>query len=80
MSARTILITEVNRGIGFSVLQALVTRSPSDPYLLAARSTKNGESAIREIPKSSVQAEIDNVELDVARGLSIKAAEPEIRK
>lgn len=80
MSPRTILITGANRGIGFSILQALATRSPSDHYLLAARSTENGESAIQELRKSGVQAEIDVLELDVASEPSIKAAEREVQK
>lgn len=80
MSPRTILITGANRGIGFSILQALATRSPSDHYLLAARSTKNGELAIQELRKSGVQAEIGVVELDVATESSIKGAEQEVRK
>ena len=80
MSPRTILITGANRGIDFSILQALATRSPSDHYLLAARSTENGESAIQELRKSGVQAEIDLLELDVASEPSIKAAEREVRK
>lgn len=80
MSPRTILITGANRGIGFSVLQALATRSPSDHYLLAARSTKNGELAIQELRKSGVQAEVNVVELDVATESSIKGAEQEVRK
>ncbi|KAF6220892.1 hypothetical protein HO133_002572 [Letharia lupina] len=80
MSPRIILITRANRGIGFSILQALATRSPSHHYLLAARSTPNGELAIQELRKSGVQAEIDVVELDVANEASIKAAERKIRK
>lgn len=80
MLPRTILITGANRGIGFSLLQALATRSPSDHYLLAARSTENGQLAIQELRKLGVQAEIDVVQLDVANESSIKEAEQEVRK
>ena len=80
MSPRTILITGANRGIGFSILQALAIRSPSDHCLLAARSTENGQLAIQELRKLGVQAEIDVVQLDVANESSIKEAEQEIRK
>lgn len=80
MSPRMILITGANRGIDFSILQALATRSPSHHYLLAARSTPNGELAIQELRKSGVQAEIDVVELDNANEASIKAAERQVRK
>ena len=75
MLPKPILITGANRGIGFSILQALATRSPTDHYLLAARTTESGKSAIQELRKSGVQAEIDVVELDVANGSSMKAAE-----
>ena len=80
MPPRTILITGANRGIDFLVLQASATRSPSDHYLLAARSTKNGVLAIQELRKSGVQAEINVVEFDVATDSSIKRAEQEVRK
>ncbi len=80
MLPKTILITGANRGIGFSVLQALATRSSSDHYLLAARSLENGELAIQELRKSGVQAEIHVMQLDVANESSIKAAEREVRK
>lgn len=78
MSPRIILITRANRGIGFSIPQALATRSPSHHYLLAARSTPNGELAIQGLRKSGVQAEIDVVELDVANESSIKVAERKV--
>ncbi|KAL9071294.1 MAG: hypothetical protein Q9161_004310 [Pseudevernia consocians] len=58
----------------------MTTRSPLDHYLLAARSSENGELAIQELRKSGVQAEIHVVKLDVADESSIKAAEREIRK
>ena len=80
MPPRTILVTGANRGIGFSILQAMTTRSPLDHYLLAARSSENGELAIQELRKSGVQAEIHVVKLDVADESTIKAAEREIRK
>ncbi len=75
MLPKPILITGANRGIGFSILQALATRSQTDHSLLAARTTESEKSAIQHLPKSGVQAEIDVVELDVANESSIKAAE-----
>lgn len=80
MSPRTILITRANGGIGFSVLQVLVTRSPSDHYLLATHNTENGVLAIQDLRKLALQAEIDIVELGVANESSIKESEREIRK
>ena len=80
MLPRTFLTTGANRGIGFSVLQTLATRSPSDHYLLAARSLENGELAIQEMRKSGVQAEIHVLQLDVANESSVKAVEREVRR
>ncbi|KAK4691386.1 hypothetical protein P7C71_g5604, partial [Lecanoromycetidae sp. Uapishka_2] len=80
MSPRTMLITGSNRGIGFSILQALATHSPGDHYLLAARNPKSGTAAIKELRKLGLQAEIDLVQLDVSSEPSIKAAEEEVRK
>jgi len=80
MSPRTILITGSNRGIGFSILQALATRSPSDRCLLAAHDLKSGIAAIGELRKLGVQAEIRVVELDVSSESSIKVAEQAVRK
>ena len=80
MLPRTILITGANRGIPFSILKAMATPSPSDHYLLAARSSENGELAIQELRRSGVQADIHVVQLHPANESSIKAAEREIRK
>ena len=80
MPPRTILITGANRGLGFSILQALATHSPSDHFLLAARNAKNAILAVEELRKLGLQAEIDLVELDVASESSIKKAEEGVRK
>ena len=78
MPPRTILIPGANRGLGFSMLQALATRSPSDYFLLAARNTRNATSAVEELRKVGLQAEIDTIELDVASESSIKKAEESV--
>ena len=80
MPPRTILITGANRGLGFSILQALATHSPSDHFLHAARNAKNATSAAEELRKLGFQAEIDTIEVDVASESSIKKAEEGVRK
>ena len=80
MPPRTILITGANRGLGFSILQALATHSPSDHFILAARNAKNATSAVEELRKLGLQAEIDIIELNVASESSIKKAEEGVRK
>ena len=80
MPPRIILITGANRGIGFSILRALATHSPSDHFLLAARNAKNAASAVEELRKLGLQAEINVIELDVASESSIKIAEERVRK
>ena len=80
MPPRTILITGANRGLGFYTLQALASHSPSDQFLLAARNANNATSAVEELRKLGLQAEIDIIDLDVASELSIKKAEESVRK
>ena len=80
MPPRTILIMGANRGLGFSILQALATHSPSDHFLLAARNAKNATSAVEELRKLGLQTEIDIIELGVASGSSIMKAEEGVRK
>ena len=80
MPPRTILITGADRGIGFPILQALATHSPSDHFLLTAWNTKNATSAAEELNKLGLQAEIDTIELGVASQSSIKKAEESVRK
>ncbi|CAD6590217.1 MAG: hypothetical protein ASARMPRED_004680 [Alectoria sarmentosa] len=65
MSPRTILISGANRGTGFSILRAAATRSPSDHYLLAARSMENGELAIEELRKVTSESSVKGAEQEV---------------
>ncbi|KAL9609899.1 MAG: hypothetical protein Q9167_005370 [Letrouitia subvulpina] len=50
---RTILVTGASRGIGFSILQALATKSPSDRYLLGTRTIESGHAAVAQLPSPS---------------------------
>ena len=64
MSQRTTLITGATTGLGFSALQALATRSPSDQNLHTARSTEKGKLAAQKPRRLDMQAEIDVFELN----------------
>jgi len=66
-------------GIGFAILQALATRSPSDHYLLGSRTLENGKAAVAQLRELGITSQIDVVELDVTSDDSIRAAEEEVR-
>lgn len=74
-----LLLTCMITGIGFAILQALATRTPSDHYLLGARTLENGTAAIKQLRELGVTSQIDVVELDVTSDDSVRAAEAEIR-
>ncbi len=78
MSSRTIFITGANRGIGFSILQGLALRLPSDRYLLGARNEEQGREAVSRLRDLGVEAEIHVIPLDVSSESSIKSAEQTI--
>lgn len=71
---KIILTTGSNRGIGFSIVQALSTRYPENTYILACRSTSSGHEAIKELKKLGVKAKLDVVELDIVNDDTIVAA------
>lgn len=65
MTSKIILTTGSNRGIGFSIVQALSLRSPQNIYILACRSPTSGQDAIKELQNLGVKAQLDVVELDI---------------
>ncbi|KAL9041517.1 MAG: hypothetical protein Q9214_004082, partial [Letrouitia sp. 1 TL-2023] len=77
---RTILVTGANRGIGFSILQALATKSPSDRYLLGTRTIESGHAAVAQLREHGITSTIDILQLDVTSDTSITAAEQFIRE
>ncbi|CZR67742.1 related to short chain dehydrogenase/reductase family protein [Phialocephala subalpina] len=66
-----ILTTGSNRGIGFSIVQALGLRYPQNIYILACRSTSAGSEAIKELQKLGITAKLDVVELDIVNDPTI---------
>ena len=79
--SKTILVTGANRGIGYSILQALSTSSPSSRFILAARNPDDGQAALTQLrhnlPPSSASSEeldITVIALDVTDESSISAA------
>ncbi|KAI4211139.1 MAG: hypothetical protein LQ351_006039 [Letrouitia transgressa] len=77
---RTVLVTGANRGIGFSILQALATKSPSDRYLLGTRTIESGHAAVAQLREQGITSTIDVLQLDVTSNASITAAEQFIRE
>ncbi len=51
----------LDSGVGFSVLRALATGTPPNPYLLASRKAENEKAAIKEPRKLDLQALVDMV-------------------
>ncbi len=75
-----ILITGANRGIGFAITQQMALRLPSSTHILACRSVESGETAIQELRKEGVTANLDVVELDVTSDNTILKAKEYIEK
>lgn len=73
-SPRIVLVTGGNRGIGFAILQALATRSPTDHYILASRSLAKGHEALSKLRSLGIQSSITLLELDVTSDISIRSA------
>ncbi|MCJ1359248.1 MAG: hypothetical protein MMC33_009249 [Icmadophila ericetorum] len=81
MANRIVLITGANRGIGFTILEGLAKRFPSDQFFLGTRALDNGEKAVQQLQSLGVTAErIHLIELDVTSDDSIKAAETLVRE
>lgn len=74
MSSKTVLVTGANRGIGYSIVQALATHFPSYTYILTARSYDNATVAIMQLREIGVQAKIEPLALDITNDMSIAAA------
>lgn len=73
-SPKVILTTGANRGIGFSIVQALGLRYPNNIYILACRSTPSGHEAAKKLQNLGVKAKLDIVELDIVNDDTIIAA------
>ena len=73
-STQTILVTGANRGIGFSIIQALAPRLPTATYILAVRSLSSGQTAITELRKIGITSPLDIVELDITNDVTIVKA------
>ena len=75
MTTKTILVTGANRGIGYSIVQALATRFPSCNLLLAAREKGNAAQAAAQLRKEvGITANIEPIVLDITNDASIAAA------
>ena len=80
MSPRVILITGANRGIGFTILRAMIQRWPSDSYVLACRDKAADHSAVSELPELNVPtSNISTIEVDVTSDASPRAAAETVR-
>lgn len=79
MGSKVILTTGANRGIGFSIVQALAQRSSGLVLLVASRSKVNANKAISRLQELGLKANFQPIELDVTNDDSIKAAVDEVK-
>lgn len=79
MASRVILTTGANRGIGFSIVQALAQRSTGLVLLVASRSKANASEAVSQLQALGLEADFQPIELDVTNDDSIKAAVGEVK-
>ncbi|UPL00126.1 hypothetical protein LCI18_011060 [Fusarium solani-melongenae] len=75
-----ILVTGANRGIGYAIVQTIVTRLPTSNIILACRSKPSAEEAIQTLRGSGISGGLDHVELDIENGNSIELAVAAIDK
>ena len=78
MTAKTILITGGNRGIGFGIVQRLAQRSDINTIIIAARKKEDGEKAIAEMRNLGHDSSFHAMALDVTDDESIHAAVAEV--
>lgn len=69
-----ILVTGANRGIGYSIVQAIATRIPSSNIILGCRSKNSAQEAIQSLRENGVTAQLSYVEIDIESDASIEAA------
>ena len=79
MASKIILTTGANRGIGYSIVQALAQRSTDLTLLVGARSKKNAEEAVAQLQELGLKADFQPLELDVTSDDSIKGAVEEVK-
>lgn len=79
MAGKIILTTGANRGIGFSIVQALAKRSSNLTLLVASRSKDNASEAVSQLQGLGLKADFQPLELDVTNDNSIKKAVEEVR-
>ena len=73
MSAKTILVTGANTGIGYALCKLLATEHGCS-VLLGSRTKSKGEKAVADIKALAPKASVELVEIDVSSDESVAAA------
>ena len=73
MSAKTVLVTGANTGIGYALCKLLATEHGCS-VLLGSRTKSKGEKAVADIKKLAPNASVELVEIDVSSDESVAAA------
>ncbi|KXT10441.1 hypothetical protein AC579_7897 [Pseudocercospora musae] len=74
MENKIILVTGANRGIGFSIVQAVSLRSSDVTLLVAARTYTKAQDAVDQLRSHGVKAPLQPLELDVTQDDSVSKA------
>ncbi|KXT02763.1 hypothetical protein AC578_5467 [Pseudocercospora eumusae] len=74
MKSKIILVTGANRGIGFSIVQALSQRSSDVALIIAARTYTKAQDAVDQLRSQGVKAPLQTLELDVTQDDSVSKA------
>ena len=79
MSAKTILVTGANTGIGYALCKLLATEHGCS-VLLGSRTRSKGEKAVADIKALAPSASVELVEIDVSSDESVAAAAAAVRE
>lgn len=74
MNKKIILVTGANRGIGFSIVQALSQRSSDVTLIIAARAYAKAQDAVDQLRSQGVKVSLQPLELDVTQDDSVSRA------
>lgn len=70
--SKIVLVTGSNRGLGFSIVQAIAQQSNDACVLVAARKLSSAEQAVSDLKSIGLHADLQPIALDVTKDDSVK--------